>query len=306
MANWYDTRSTFTELGDTVVVGRPAFVASFYSDPGLAAQAQTILNSWLALVPPKTPLWFSHEDTKRYMKLTSKALAKIHNDYAQKSLEKKYASYFIKSAPQDGPVDECHAYSFEMHAAAGYSGYVFVTFPLDYVAKESADAVIQWFGARCVRFEFTHAGAGFGYELAWFGEQARCAGPTMLSTALRFHGVRAWERESARFREKNKTTLDTAAWLTYLDATSIADIGDGAIKEIDPRVTQYRIGSGILLRAGIMPDPCDSNRRDDAYVLLKSVNDAIVPIRTTRWHQNGWATYADPEKENRWFSRMDT
>ncbi len=305
MTNWFDNKPTFTELGTTILVGRPAFVASLYSDPGLATHAGAILDAWLALVPPKTPLWFSHEDTKRYMKLTPKALAKIHNDYAPKSLDEKCASYLIKSAPQDGAVDECHAYSFEMYAVDGDSGYVFATFPLDHVETQGADAVVQWFGDWCTRFEFTHAGAGFGYELAWFGEQAQCANPTILATSLRFHGVRAWDRDTARLRERSTTTLDTAAWLTYLDKTSIQAVGPDAIDRVDPRVTRYRLGGGVLLRAGEMPDPCDCNRPGDAYALLKSVNDAIVPIRTTKWYQNGWATYDNFESEDRWFGRMD-
>lgn len=305
MSNWYDSKPTFTEQGDTIVVGRPAFVASLHCEPGLAPHATAILDAWLALLPSKTPLWYSHEKTTRYLKLTPKALAKIHADYSPKSLAVKYASYLIKSAPQDGPVDECHEYSFEMFAANRHSGYVFVTFPLDYVDTQGADAVVGWFGDWCSRFEFTHAEAGYGYEQAWFGEQAQHVGPTMLATALRFHGVRAWVRSTARFRGRGKTTLDTAAWLTYLDATSIKDVEADAIERIDPRVTPYSVGSGVLLRAGAMPDPCDSNRRGDAYALLKSVNDAIVPIRTTKWYQNYWASCNDAEKEDRWFSRMD-
>ena len=67
-----------------------------------------------------------------------------------------------------------------------------------------------------------------------------------------------------------QTTLDTAAWLTYLDATSIEDVGASAIERIDPRVTRYRLGSGVLLRAGPMPDPCDSTQRGEAYALRES------------------------------------
>lgn len=305
MSNWYDSKPTFTEDGVTIVVGLPAFVASFHSEPGLAKHAVAILDAWLALLPAKTPLWYSHEKTTRYAKVTPKSLEKIRADYSPKSLAAKYASYFIKDAPQDGPVDECHGYSFQMYAANGHSGYAFLTFPRQYVEAQGVDAVVRWFADWCVRFEFTHGGAGYGYEQAWFSEQAQSVGPIMLATALRYHGVRAWVRSTARFRGRGKHTLDTAAWLTYLDATSIEDVGPGAVERIDPGVARYPVGSGLLLRAGTVPDPCDSNRRGDAYAQLKSVNDAIVPIRTTKWYQNGWGTFDDFEKEDRWFRRMD-
>ena len=305
MTHWYDIRPTFTEDGDTIVVGRPAFVASFHSEPGLAQHAAAILDAWLALLPPDTTLWYSHEKTRQYLKLTLKALARIRVDFSVKSLDQKYASYLIKSAPEGGPVDECHRYSFEMYAVDGHSGYVFLTLPLDHVEEQGPDLVVRWFGDWCARFAFTHAGAGYGYEQAWFGEQSQCVGPAMLSVALRFHGVRAWVRSTARFRTLGKTTLDTAAWMTFLDAGSVNDVGAESLGRIDRRVSQYKIGSGVLLRAGETPDPGDSNRRNDAYAMLKSVNDCIVPIRTTKWYQNYWGTPDDPEKEDRWFRRMD-
>ena len=152
MTHWYDIRPTFTEDGDTIVVGRPAFVASFHSEPGLAQHAAAILDAWLALLPPDTTLWYSHEKTRQYLKLTLKALARIRVDFSVKSLDQKYASYLIKSAPEGGPVDECHRYSFEMYAVDGHSGYVFLTLPLDHVEEQGPDLVVRWFGDWCARF----------------------------------------------------------------------------------------------------------------------------------------------------------
>jgi Protein of unknown function (DUF3396) len=305
MKHWYEgTLPTFTELGTTIVVGRPAFVASFYAHEGFMAHARAALDSWHAMLPANTPLYYSHETTKRFIKLTPKALAKLRDELAASNIAKQFKCYFIKSAPEDGPVDECHAFSFEIYATPSYSGYVFLTFPRDHVESHGADAVVRWFGQFCAQFEFTHAGAGFGFELAWFGEQEQFAGPFMLATGLRFHGVRVWERRNARNRARTKTTLDTAAWLTYLDATSLADIGAAAVERIAPDVQRHACGSGLLLQAGPSPDPCDTNRRDQAYARLKSVNDAIVPIRTTHWWIKRWGS-EDAEKENDWFRRMD-
>jgi hypothetical protein len=150
----------------------------------------------------------------------------------------------------------------------------------------------------------THAIAGLGYEVAWFDEQAQRAYPTMLATALRFHGVQMWNQHNARFRDRTDNTLDTASWLTFLDRSVIEKLEPGAIERIDAGVARHPCGKGIVLQAGPLPDPADTNRRGPAWDLLKSVNDAIVPVRTRKWWINRFAT--EPDKENGWFSRMDT
>jgi hypothetical protein len=303
VTHWYDHRPTFSELDETIVVGRPAFVASLYGHEGLKDHAQAVFDAWLAMVPPATALYYSHDNTKRIMKLTPKAIAKIRSELSVSSIKKMYKWYFVKSAAQGGAWDECHAFSFEIYVTPSSSSFVYVTFPLDHVEVQGAAEVVRWFYQWNERFRFTHGGAGYGYELAWFDEQAQCAGPTMLNIGLRYHGVRVWERSNARYRTP---TLDTAAWLTFLDAASIAALDAGAIDRIHVQVIRHPCaGGGVVLQAGPAPDPCDTNQRDTAYTLLKSVNDAIIPLRTTKWALKGWGSRKDPELENSWFRRMD-
>ena len=309
MANWYDKRATYTEASETIVVGRPAFVASFYVFNGLVPQARAAFNAWLELLPPKTEVWYSHGETKRYLKLTPKAVDKVLDALSPTSIKKKYKWYMAKSVRPDA-VDECHGFSFETFATVAGS-YIYVTFPLDYVATQGAEAVVRWFCDWCERFEFTNGGAGFGYEMAWFDEMEQPVGPLMLTTGLRHHGVRVWERTHARSRGQTMQSLDTAAWLTFVDAASIKLLEEGAIEAIDPGVTRIPCGSGVVLQAGPEPDACDTNRRNSAYKLLKSVNDAIIPLRPTEWYLRGWGAdrlhgqETDQDRENRWFSRMD-
>lgn len=306
MVNWYDKCATFTELGDTIVVGKPAFVMYFYSHEGLENHAQAVFDAWLALMDPKIKLYYSHDDTKRILNLTKKAIEKVRGALSAKSIAKgdQYKFYYAKSGPAEGAIDECHGYSFEVYATSGDNGYVYVSFPLNYVRSSGTQVVLSCFKRWCDTYQFAHAGAGLGYEVAWFGEQAREAYPIMLSTALRFHGIRMLDRNTAQFRERGKQTLDTAAWLTYLDKATIGNLEPGAIEAIDPDVTRHPCGSGVVLQTGPAPDPCDTNRPSHAHVLLRSVNAAIVPVRTIAWWKN-WFAADDPDKENGWFSRMD-
>lgn len=307
MDEWYGKLATFTELEDTIVVGRPAFVAYFYSDGGLENHAQTAFDAWRNLMDPKASLYYSHDKTKRILALTNKAIEKVRGALAVECINEgdEYKFYYAKSGPAEGSIDECHGCSFEIYTTAGDNGYVYVAFPRDYVNIRGTDAVLDWFKKWCETYEFSHAGAGFGYEIAWFGEQERQAYPLMLQSALRYHGVRMFDRNTARFRERGKQTLDTAAWLTFLDKTTIGNLEPGAIDHIDPGVMRHSCGGGIVLQAGLEPDACDVNRPSNAYKLLSSVNVAIVPVRTVGWWKN-WFASNDPDKENEWFSRMDT
>lgn len=306
-------QALLTEGDEVSVVGQPAFVAYFYSHEGIDRHAVSILDSWLNLVGSSRPLWFSDEKSKRFSKLTPKNLEKLHRDYSTKSLEGKFASYIIKSASESKPVHECDAFSFEMFATEGNSGYVYVAFPVDHIETVGTMQVIGWFNDWCTRFSFTHAGAGFGYEIAWFYEQSQVVGPVMLTQGLKFHGIRVWDRYSARFRERTPLSLDTAAWLTYLDNKCIERVGANAVTGLDGRVMRHPSTTGITLQAGPAPDQCDADLQSSAYQDLKAVNDIIRPIRTTAWEQNGWASIGDLNEwtgidettENSWFARMD-
>jgi hypothetical protein len=85
MSNWYDQVPTFTELDATITVGRPAFVASFFAREGLIAHAQALFDAWLALLPAKSTLYYSHADTKRYIRVTPKVIAKIRDVLSPRS-----------------------------------------------------------------------------------------------------------------------------------------------------------------------------------------------------------------------------
>lgn len=306
MNNWDAELPPVKLLDETHISGRPAFVAYFYMGGSLAPHAQALLDGWLALVPPKTELYHSHDRTKRFPKLTPKALSTLRASLTVKKLsgEDAYANCILKSAPEDGFIDGPHAYSLEFYATADDPGFVYVTFPVDYVATHGADAVLGWFRDWCTRFEATHARAGYGFEVTWFGDRRTGLGAEMLARCLRYHGVAVWERETANMRESENHTLDTAAWLTYLSQGCLDELGSDRIAAIDPGVTRHTTSNGVVFQAGAMPDACDTNRRSAAYKLLKSVNDAIVPIRSDHWYQNYWAS-EDADKENRWFSRMD-
>ncbi len=301
---WSDTPVTHTSVDTTFVVGRPAFVATFYIEAGLAAKASAAFDAWLAMLPAKTPTFYGHANSRRMAKLgTPKALAKVREGLSLPSIQTTYQWYVAKSGPAEGVAEECHAYSFEIFVANAYPGYVYMTFPLDHVEAVGVDAVVAWFGGFCEQFGVTHAGAGPGFEVAWFNEQAQGVYAPLLAIGLRFHGVRVWQRDNARYRVSSEKTLDTAAWLTFLSADAIGRLDPGAVERIDPGVTRHPCGTGVVLQAGKVPDPCDVNRPGPAGALLAAVNAAIVPIRTVKWWVNGFA--ADRDKENRWFGRMD-
>jgi len=302
MTSWHATPATFTELEQTFVVGRPAFVASFYARQGFAAHAQAIFDAWLTVLPAKTPLVYGHESSRRLSKLTPKAIAKVRDVLSPPSVGDRYKWYFAKSAAPGSPADECHGYAFEVFATPTAAAYVYVAFPLDHVIAQGVPSVIDWFRAWNDTFAMTHAGAGFGYEIGWFDDYAKTAYPVMMPIAQRFHGVRFWHRMHARFREQTSRTLDTAAWLTYLDEESIHALADGALDRLDPGVTRHTCTRGVLLQAGAEPDACDVNRPNTEYALLRAVNDAIEPIRCTEWWIHGFAGGADVE--NSWFGRM--
>ena len=306
MANWFEKCATYSEMGDTIVVGRPAFVAYFYTNENAQKNAQRIFEAWIKLMDPKVDLYYSHDDTKRIFKLTKKAIEKVRAALSVENIAKgdEYKWYYAKSGPKEGPIDECHGYSFEIYATNGDNGYVYVTFPLDHVPTVGLEEVIEWFTSWCQSYQFTHADAGFGYEIAWFGDQERQAYPLMLNTAMRYHGVRMFHRNTAQLREQGMKTLDTAAWLTFLNGETLDKLESDTIDRLDSRVLLHPCGNGIVLQAGSMPDACDVNRPSVNYQLLRSVNEVIVPVRTTAWYQN-WFAADDPDKENSWFERMD-
>ncbi|MBX7084368.1 MAG: DUF3396 domain-containing protein [Nannocystaceae bacterium] len=303
MSHWYDVRPTFTELGTSIAVARPAFVAEFFASAGLMAHAQAVFDAWTKLLPAESIVYYGQEKSKKLVKATPKATAKVRDALAPASIAAGYQWHFAKTAAQGGAADEVHGWSFEIKANESSGSFVYVTFPLDWVDVQGPDAVVKWFATWCSDFGFAHADAGLGFELAWFGEQAQHAYPAILPVALRFHGVRLWQRHHARFKLPGPQTLDTAAWLTYLGPAALQTLGAAAIEHIDAGVLRHPCGKGLVLQAGAKPEPCDTNRRDAAHALLKSVNDAIVPIRTTKWWIGGFA--AEPDKENRWFERMD-
>lgn len=124
----------------------------------------------------------------------------------------------------------------------------------------------------------------------------------MLAMGMRYHGVRVWDRYSARFGAG--LSLDTAAWLLFLDRSLLARIGADRLSQVDSRVHVLPRADGILLQAGDEPDACDVEDRGDGYSLLASVDAFIAPLRTQSWLQGGWAAH-DPAEENAWFSRME-
>lgn len=304
MATWSEQPITDTNVDGTIVVARPAFVASFYAETGMVKCAAPAFDAWYAMLPTGAVTYYGSGNSRRLSKLdNAKAQAKVRAALSPKSIDAAFQWYHAKDGAKDGPADECCGHSFEIFVAPEGSSHVFVTFPLDFADAKKADAAVAWFAQWCAMLGATHAEAGFGYELAWFGERAQVAYPRILATGLRYHGVRLWHRTTARFRDDDGHTLDTVAWLTYLDATAIARLGPGAIEGIDVGVTRHKQAKGVLLQAGKLPDACDVNRPGPAHALLRSVNAATKPIRTPKWWVNGFA--GDPDKENHWLGRMD-
>jgi len=310
--NWCDYKPTYG--GD--VIGWPRFVASFYSHNGPKDHTRDILDAWLELLPPKTKVRYAQQDDTReffeHFSLTPEVVDRVREALSPASILREEQWY---QAYSDTVREDCEPFTLEIFASAAGS-YIYLSFPLDYVATRGAASVVRWFSEWCERFEVTNGGAGFGYELVAFHDWAVAVGWEMLATGLRYHGVRVWERSHARFRGATLQSLDTAAWLTFLDKASISAVGRGKIKQIDSGVLRRSCGSGVVLQAGPEPDPCDSNHRNASYKLLKSVNDAIVPVRAAKWGTNGWsgdvsytALHGIPalyDRENSWFSRMDT
>lgn len=304
MATWSEQPITDTNVDGTIVVARPAFVANFYAEKGMVKQAVAAFDAWYAMLPEKAITYYGHGNSRKLAKLdTAKAQAKVRAALSPKSIDEVFQWYHAKDGTKDAPADECSGHSFEIFVAPEGSSYVYITLPLDFVDAKKADAAVKWFGQWCEMLGATHADAGFGWELAWFAERAQVAYPKILATGLRHHGVRLWHRTTARMRDDDGQTLDTAAWLTYVDGSAIERLAPGAIDGIDAGVTRHKLGKGVLLQAGKLPDACDVNRPGPAHALLRSVNAAVAPIRTRKWWVNGFA--GDPDKENRWLGRMD-
>lgn len=304
MSSWSESPITDTNVDGATVVARPAFVASFYVAQGLAAHAGAAFDAWHAMLPKGAAAYYGHGNSRRLARLdTPKALAQVRAALSPAQLAKGFQWYHAKQGVEGAAQDECSGMSFEIFVAPGGWSHMFVALPLDFIEPSRAAAAVTWFAQWCEQFGVTHAEAGFGYDLAWFEQRAQAAYHRILATALRFHGVRLWHRTTARFRLADGHTLDTAAWLTYLDPTAIARLDPGALERIDAGVTRHPCGAGVLLQAGKLPDVCDVNRPGPAHALLKSVNAALAPIRTRKWWINGFA--AEPDKENSWFGRLD-
>ena len=314
-ANWCDNWCDFKPTYGGDVIGWPRFVASFYIQKGPKTHTHDILDAWLELLPPKTKVRYAPQDETRqffeHFDLTPAAAEQVREALSPARIlegEQWFQAY------SDTVAEDCQPFSLEVFASAVCS-YVYVSFPLDYVVMRGAASVVRWFSEWCERFEVTNGGAGFGYETVSCYDWAPAVGWEMLATGLRYHGVRVWERSHARFRGGNRQSLDTAAWLTFLDEVSISAVGTERIKQIDPGVLRRSCGSGLVLQAGPAPDPCDSIHPNASYRLLKSVNDAIVSLRPSKWGTNGWsgdvsyaAVHGVPalyDRENSWFSRMD-
>ena len=307
MKTWNEQSATFTELDQTIVVGRPALVACFFGNAGLEDAAIPCFDEWRERFPPKTPLYYSHDNTKRIMKLTPKAVSKVHDVFSPTKLVKEAQFYYFKDAEKGGPSDECHGHSFEMLITASVRSYILVSMPLETDTAELATMFKDW----CGRFNFSHATAGFGFEVAWFQETAQPAYPLMLRVGLRFHGVRVFHRQSVLFCQAEPKTMDTVSWLNFVGPDALEELGSDPFSNLAEGVIKEDLGEGVFLQAGQEPNPCDVNRPGDALTQLRSINAALRPIRTAEWElknftidpANGYAV--DPEKEQSWLERLD-
>ncbi|MGH1344693.1 MAG: type VI immunity family protein [Nannocystales bacterium] len=307
MKSWTETIATYTELDDTIVVGRPALSALFFGNAGLAQAGLACFEDWLARFEPKTPLYYSHDNSRRIMKLTPKAVKKVRDVFSEQSLETSYQHYYFKTADPKGAIDECHGHSFEMLITKTARSYMHLTLPLDTDPAELEALFRAW----CSAHAFSHAAAGFGFEVAWFNEQAQLVYAPVLRTGLRFHGVRVFYREHIAFMQDSQQTMDTVGWLNYVGADSLEVLGPGALDALQDGVRREDLGDGILLAAGDAPDPCDVNRPNETLDALRSINAALEPIRTQEWTLKGFARdpdqgyVADPDREQDWLTRLD-
>lgn len=307
MEAWDDHVATLTELGETIVVGRPALVACFFGNAGLPHAAIPCFDAWRERFPAKTPLYYSHDNTKRIMKLTPKAVKKVRDVFSPAKLVKEAQFYYFKDAEKGGPIDECHGNSFEMLITSSVRSYIMVSMPLDTDLADFVALFKDW----CARFNFSHATAGFGFEVAWFRETAQSASPLMLRVGSRFHGVRVFSRECVLFTQAEPKTMDTVSWLNFVGPDAIEVLGQDPFSALATGVVKEDLGDGVYLQAGPKPDPCDIERPGDALEQLRSINAALQPLRTERWElpnftidvANGYAV--DPVKEHAWLSRLD-
>ena len=302
MKTWNEQSATSTELDQTIVVGRPALVACFFGNAGLEDAALPCFDAWREQFPPKTPLYYSHDNTKRIMKLTPKAVTKVHDVFSPVKLAKAAQFYYFKDAEQGGAIDACNGHSFEMLITTKVRSYVLVSMPLEADTAAFAALFKDW----CGRFNFSHATAGFGFEVAWFNEIAQPAYPLMLRVGMRFHGVRVFNRQCVLFSQAEPKTMDTVSWLNFVGPDSLEHLGSDPFGELADGIVKEDLGDGVFLQAGPEPDPCDVNRPNEALAQLRSINAALRPIRTESWSlksftvdpANGYAV--DPDKEQAW------
>ncbi len=304
---WNEHSAMSDGAEQSICVGRPALVAYFFANAGLEDAAIPCFDEWRAQFPPKTPLYYSHDETKRIMKLTPKAVRKVHDVFSPEKLKTLAQYYYFKNSTTAGAIDACDGHSFEMLITATVRSYIMVSMPLE---TEPA-VLLALFKDWCARFGFSHATAGLGYELAWFNHTSQPANPLMLRTGMRFHGVRMFNRQCVLSGEIEPKTMDTVAWLNYVGPDALELLGQDPFANLAEGVVREDLGDGVFLQAGAQPDPCDTNRPGPELEQLRSVNAALRPIRTEAWTLKGFTVdpangYAvDYDKEQAWLERLD-
>jgi hypothetical protein len=279
--------ATYTENGETIVVGRPALVMEFYGYHDgrvLLPDAEAIFDKCLSLLPADPKLFVMGTNDNRYKQLTPQVQRRL-----RKTLNERGGRVSVKTTPGF----EVAEYSVEMCIGSQnlwINDNVVIGLPLSFSEPPQVSQAKEFFLAMVKEFPFWGAVAGLGFDVARGREFEQKAMPENFRLARRFHGLLVRDRnQEVGMMEavdgKPVLKLKTAGWLTFLGPILCERVGglDRITQSMGSTVEVAPVNGGAAICTGPVPPLGDVNRLDEDVQPLAQLSRFLRPVLLEKW-----------------------
>jgi hypothetical protein len=200
--------------------------------------------------------------------------------------------------------------AFEMFGSTvpKHAGYVRLVLPVEILAS-GVQKILELFQQALGTFPWVSAYAG--YSLFWHARHLE-----HMTTVSRYIGARLLRHpglnmgEPMFFKKWAKDSVIGAHWITFLSPRFVDELGSlSSVSQnlsthtLSARVDIEEVPSGVLLRAGGMPEIGDSNRQSvQLFGPYRAVARLLKPIRVRKLRP---LTGLSAENTSRWLERFD-
>lgn len=295
---WTEISATYTELGNTVTVLRPAFALEFYGDEALIPHGRTLFEKFWDLFPDETTFYCINKRGNEYKELKPRSVSRLLKTLERLGQEAQF--YMLKDAP-DFHVEQ---YSAEL-SMGGMFQRLYVGLPLSFLEERGADGAAAFFTEIVDEFPFLNATAGLGFHSVWARECEQEAMPVNIRAARRYWGLMVRNRGD---EERRYQPFKSAHWLTYIGPSLLEELGglDAAKEAAGDEVGVVEAGGGVVVRAGDEPPIGDINRKAPDIEPMRRVNAFIRPKRISEWSKHySNLFFTDIDECNEWLTRLD-